>query len=518
MQRDPWFNTQRHGMTFMTRVTLDEGEIESLKSYFDQIEIAQPLLFYQESAGRAHRSARLWDECRRYLVELDEFSLSEEVSEYILNVGFHMIYSHSIVEHLLGLMIVNEFDLDLQYIGKEDGANLSSLRIDDKLALLEMAEYDLPDNIDRYTQRRHQFAHEAQITDFFFNENNDQSTSELVSSTYAVVEQLCFLVYNQSLDAVSRIIEKTLDYRDIGPLDSEPAGSIALEYARRPDGIEPYDRDDLSGESVEALKLELRERGFEPDNYDSEELTYAPHIDLKRPVENFPLCSIVHVVSSGGLSTTHQNVLMLKLVARLHRRAAIVPFEWKVVVSIDRQRILVKRGSDFDDDGYRKRAEPVFTFELNSLPHTPTVPLEVFAMIKSETGYYVDRWQNSVVNVDWIYGKINDVERSLDLASLIGKQCFEDGVISIDSALPEIEGYLDEARNALIRANDPVHVIPKSDLPPPIVLEEDPSDEYGNEIQSFIDAIGGMNQKLKSDFEDDLFNHQFMPEHRGDSE
>jgi len=208
----------------------------------------------------------------------------------------------------------------------------------------------------------------------------------------------------------------------------------------------------------------------------------------------------------------------MKLVARLHKRAAIVPFEWKVVVSIDRQRILVECGSDFDDDGYRKEAEPVFTFELNSLPHTPTVPIEVFAMVKAETGYYVDRWQNSVVNVDWIYGKINDVERSLDLASLIGKQCFEDGVISIDNALPEIGRYLDEARNALIRANDPVRVIPKSDLPPPIVLEKNPSDEYGSKIQSFIDAIGGMNQKLKSDFEDDLFNHQFMPEHREYSE
>lgn len=514
----------------MEKVTLSEEEIPDFDSYFEQIHLARPILYYQEAWNRANHAADSWEYIWHYLIELDDYSVPNNFSEHVLDIGFFMIYSQSISEHLLNLLIVDEFGLDTEYIYSDtEGPSLVSLKIDEKISLLRMAGREFSDDLeDRETRNR--FAHDVQIADYFLSDNDDSTIGEIVSDAYQSTNDLCKVVYNRSILEVANLIRQINKFYTAETLDTAPAGSILMESIERPAGI-TLETDDLAALGIEELHDELKERGFSPEDYEPADSVVYPHIDSDKPVAERTGVVIDQVKASVGLSTDIKNSMELEIVcytSEIERKQYI--YNLNVAVDIEDSRVVTNSTDNFEDYSFRRRAEPSIEFDLDSLPNQPWITIGVMAVGESEHNYFTDFWQKEIPNIDWIRkqrhtaeSNINslwlliDTHSDFDLDSFDGENEQLSDHLSIDDEfmkiLPIIEGLLNSARARLIRANDPVKIIDKDELPPPVKIIPIEDQNRVEMLEVYIDYVESTNQKMKSELESLLFEYESAEEY-----
>ena len=514
----------------MKKVTLSEEEIPDFDSYFEQIHLARPILYYQEAWNRANHAADSWQYIWQYLIELDEYSVPSNFSKHVLDIGFFMIYSQSMSEHLLNLLIVDEFGLDIEYIYSDtEGPSLISLKIDEKLSLLKMAGIEFSDNLgDR--DARNRFAHDVQIADYFLSDNNDSTIGEIVSDAYQSTNELCEVVYDRTIVEVADLVRQINEFYTAEALDTAPAGSILLESIERPEGI-TLDTDDLAAFDIEKLHDELRERGFSPEDYEPADSVVYPHIDSDKPVADRKGVVIDQVAASVGLSTNIENRMKLEVVcynSEIERKQYI--YNLNLAVDIEDTRVVTKNTNNFEDYSFRRRAEPSIEFDLDSLPNQPWVNIGVMAVGESEHSYFTDFWQKEIPNIDWIRKQrqaaesnitslwlLIDTHSGFDLESYDGKDEQLSDYLSTDEEfmkiLPIIEGLLNSARARLIRASDPVKIIDKDELPPPVKIIPIEDQNRLEMLEVYIDIVESTNQKMKSELESLLFEYELAEEY-----
>ena len=104
-----------------------------------------------------------------------------------------------------------------------------------------------------------------------------------------------------------------------------------------------------------------------------------------------------------------------------------------------------------------------------------------------------------------------------DLESYDGKDEQLSDYLSTDEEfmkiLPIIEGLLNSARARLIRANDPVKIIDKDELPPPVKIIPIEDQNRLEMLEVYIDIVESTNQKMKSELESLLFEYKFAEEY-----
>jgi hypothetical protein len=514
----------------MDRITLSEDEIPDLDSYFEQIHLARPILYYQEATNRAKHAAASWQNIWRYLIELDDYSVPSNFSEHVLDIGFFMIYSQSVSEHLLNLLIVDEFGLDTEHIYSDtEGPSLVSLRIDEKLSLLKMKGKDLSDDLgDRQTRNR--FAHDVQIVDFFLSSNNDSTVGEIVSEAYEIADELCEAVYDRPITEVANLVRQINEFYTAEELNSAPAGSILLESIERPEGI-TLETNDLAALEIEELHDELGERGFSPEEYEPADSIVYPHVDAEKPVGQHTGVVIDEVESSVGLSTNITNRIKSEVVcytSEIERTQYI--HNLNLAIDIEDSRVVTKDVGSFEDYSFRRRAEPSIEFDLDSLPNQPWIRIGIMAVGESEHNYFTDFWQKEIPNVDWIRKQRRSAESNItslwlliethtdfDLDSYDGEEDSLSDHISVDEEfmemLPLIEGLLNSARAKLIRANDPVKIIDKDELPPPVKIIPVEDQARVEMLEVYINHVEHTNQKMKSELESLLFEFEDVEEY-----
>lgn len=436
-------------------VTLDDEEIDNLNQYFTQIAVARPLLFYDKAADEAEVSAKLWDESRRFLVGLDEYSVSSHISKAVLDVGFHMIFSHSAIEYLLGLAVVNESSITVDALvpnNEKSQSKMDSISADDKARILEMAGYDIEDEVNDYKTLRNKLAHNFRVGNRFLDKSGEGVLNDVQSAREAV-DNMCELAYEMSLQDVAREVQHSINFHEVGRLGTEPTGSIVLELTRRHSGMGPfYDSESVEGNTVDELRRELESRGYEPD-YDSiDDYLYRPHVDTERPVKFAPGVQLGHVETIPAIATRHPNHLRASFVAYEFRELGYVPYKWKLVISISDGTVETIEGTDFDESGAGHRFHQVeATFSVDSLPQKPNVDAEVFVMVETENGNFVDVWQKSLLNYEWVKRKLGSVEDSLRRSAAFANALFKEG--NEDISINHVESYLSKTAITLIRIN-----------------------------------------------------------------
>lgn len=513
----------------MPKVTLEEEEIQTLEEYFKQIQLARPIMYYEESADKARQAADSWEEIWKYLVELDDYSLSGSFAEHALDIGFFMIYSQSVTEYLLNLLLIDEFDIPTEFIRNyESGPSLISLRIDDKLNLLKMSGINLSDEISD-KQVRNRFAHDVQISDYFLTYNDKSSIREIVDTAFETPNDICEIVYDMSISEVAETVHQVHEFYTADSLESAPAGAILMELIEKPEGI-TLDTDDLASRSKEEMREELNSRGFSPESYKPDSQDIYPQIDATKPVAQTQGVVIDRVQSSAGLSSQQTNRLGIVLVcynSKLDDKRYL--YSCDIAIEIEDVGVVTKEVDSFQDYNFRRRAEPTIEFDIDEIPNKPWVTVSVTAIAESEDNYFTDFWQKEVPNIDWIrrrrrYAESNitsawlmlDTHPDFDLDSYSdGDSLFEH--LSVDDEfmkrLPHIEGLLNSARASLGRANDPVKVIDASEYPSAVKIIPTENGSRLEVLEGSFNAIEHMNQKLKKELNSMLFEYDYVKEY-----
>jgi hypothetical protein len=110
-----------------------------------------------------------------------------------------------------------------------------------------------------------------------------------------------------------------------------------------------------------------------------------------------------------------------------------------------------------------------------------------------------------------------DTHSDFDLDSFDGENEQLSDHLSIDDEfmkiLPIIEGLLNSARARLIRANDPVKIIDKDELPPPVKIIPIEDQNRVEMLEVYIDYVESTNQKMKSELESLLFEYESAEEY-----
>mgnify|MGYP006282144261 CR=1 FL=1 len=516
----------------MRNITLSEDDISSLDSYFEQIHLARPILHYEEAFKRAKHAAESWEYIWQYLIEHHNHTVPDHFSEHVLDIGFFFIYSQSISEHMLDLLMIDNFEIDSKYVyTNEEEVSLSSIKIDDKLSLLEICGIELPEEIeDRHLRNR--FAHDAQISDYFLSSHDNLNLADTIDESYELVNRLCELVYGQEIENVAKTVHKVDEFHTVTSLEDAPAGSILLESIERPSGVQ-LDTDDLAGYTKEELYSELEDRGFSPDGFVPENKHVSPHIDSGKPVNEQGGVIIDLVTSSMGLSSNLTNKIEIELVCyNTDIGGERFIYDCKVAVDIENTKVITEEVDEFDDYSFRRRGEPTLDFELEKIPYQPWITVGITAVAESEDNYFVDYWEKKIPNLDWIRSQrksaqsaitstwlLIDNHSELDLDEL-GRETKLEQVLPDDDEfrrlLPGIEQLLNSARASLIRANDPVKLVDRDDLPPSVKIV--PTEDGGRVevLSGYIQWIESTNQSLKDELNSLLFEYDHAEDYYED--
>ena len=516
----------------MRNITLSEDDISNLDSYFEQIHLARPILHYEEAFKRAKHAAESWEYIWQYLIEHNNHTVPDHFSEHVLDIGFFLIYSQSISEHMLDLLMIDNFDIDSKYVySNEEEVSLNSIKIDDKLSLLEICGIELPEGIeDRHLRNR--FAHDAQISDYFLTSHDHLDLADTIDESYELVNKLCELVYDQEIENVAKTIHQINEFYTVTSLEDAPAGSILMESVERPSGVQ-LDTDDLAGHTKEELFSELKDRGFSPEGFVPENKHVYPHIDSGKPVNQQGGVVIDSVKSSIGLSSHLTNKIELELVCyNTDIGGGRFIYDCNVAVDVENTKVITKKVDDFEDYSFRRRGEPALDFELDKIPYQPWITVGITAVAESEDNYFVDYWEKKIPNLDWIRSQRKSAQSAItstwllidnhskfDLSRFSDETKLEQILPDDDEfrhLLPGIEQLLNSARASLIRANDPVKVIDPDDLPPPVKII--PTEDGGRVevLSACVQWVEATNQRLKDELTSLLFEYDHAEDYYED--
>jgi hypothetical protein len=486
-------------MSNVDKVTLKDSEISDLDEYYTQIEIARPLLFYERAAQEALVSAKTWDNNRKYQIGeglsefgSSEYNMSDYVSKAILDVGFHLIFSHSAVEYLLGIGVVNESNISAEEILPGDsgqGSPMNSINGEDKARILEMSGYDIKNELDNYRTLRNKLAHDFRIGEDFFGSDSHEITKD-VQSAYETVTEVCELVYDIPFSSVIQEIHGCFNppvIEDTEDLEDKPTGSLVSHLQN-----ESQDPEDST--EVTRIKKELERRGYKTNYTEIEKHDYKPHTDKDLPGLESRLVHLGNVESDRAIFSETETTVSLDFLSYVDKSRGLVPYEWQATVTIEDTKVKTKSSTQFNHEtDTEKFHSTTINLEVGDLPPYPKFTVEVFVMVKTERGYSFDVWKNELINGDWIMYQLGNAYGIL----VPVKKLIEDDVIPMEDSIEiEIQSLLTRTAVTLLRLNKSTSLLSDTYAPEIPTFGED------EDLHEVAERLMKSHDKMKEEIDD----------------